>query len=188
MLVGYARVSSENDRQNTDLQMDALKSENIDSRHIFFDHASGAKTNRPGLKKALDFLQSGDSLVVWKLDRLGRSLPDLLKIVKDLQHRGIGFRSITEAMDTTKPQGQFIFQMFACLAEYERSLAHERIMAGLISARLRGRKGGRPFAIDTEKMQTIKQLLEAGTTKAQIARNFNIPRSTLNDSLKRLGS
>ena len=187
MLVGYARVSSENDRQNTNLQTDALKAENIDSRNIFFDYASGAKTNRPGLKKALEFLQSGDCLVVWKLDRLGRSLPDLLKIIQDLQERKIGFRSITEQMDTTKPHGQFIFQLFACLAQYERSLARERIMAGLESAKLRGKRGGRPVAIDAEKMQTIKELLASGSSKAQICRNFNIPRSTLTDSLKRLG-
>jgi DNA invertase Pin-like site-specific DNA recombinase len=185
MLIGYMRVSSETDRQNTNLQKDALLKEGVDPRNIFEDYASGAKDNRSGLKKALEFLQEGDCLIVWKLDRLGRSLPHLLTIITDLQKRKISFRSITEKMDTTTPHGEFIFNLFGCLAQYERALTKERIMAGLEAAKKRGRVGGRPRKINEEKLESILDILKAGTSKAQICRNFNIPRSTLNDTLRR---
>ena len=185
MLIGYMRVSSENDRQTTNLQKDALLKEGIDSRNIFEDHASGAKDNRPGLKEALEFMREGDCLVVWKLDRLGRSLPHLLSIVTDLQKRKISFRSITEQMDTNTPHGEFIFNLFGSLAQYERALAKERILAGLEAAKKRGRIGGRPRKINEEKLESILEILKNGTSKAQICRNFGIPRSTLNDTLGR---
>ena len=147
---------------------------------------SGIRDDRPGLKNALSYLKEGDTLVVWKLDRLGRSLSHLLQIVTDLQERKIGFKSITENMDTSTAHGEFIFNLFGSLAQYERSLARERIMAGLEAAKKRGKTGGRPRAIDQEKLNTILELLKNGTSKAQICRNFGIPRSTLNDSLKRI--
>jgi DNA invertase Pin-like site-specific DNA recombinase len=186
MLIGYMRVSSETDRQNTDLQKDALLKAGIDERNIFEDRMSGIRDDRVGLKKALDYLKEGDVLVVWKLDRLGRSLTHLLKIVTDLQKRGIGFKSLTENMDTSTAHGEFIFNLFGSLAQYERSLARERIMAGLEAARKRGKVGGRPRKIDQEKLHTIIELLKNGTSKAKICRNFDIPRSTLEDSLKRV--
>jgi hypothetical protein len=130
MLVGYMRVSSENERQNTDLQYDALIKVGVDSRNIYQDKASGVKSQRVGLKNALDFMKKGDCLIVWKLDRLGRSLPHLIQIVAELKARGIAFRSLTETMmDTTTPQGEFLFNIFASLAQYERSLNQERAIA-----------------------------------------------------------
>lgn len=149
------------------------------------DNMSGVRDDRSGLKAALEYLKKDDTLVVWKLDRLGRSLPHLLKIVTDLQKRNIGFKSITENMDTSTAHGEFIFNLFGSLAQYERSLAKERILAGLESAKKRGRVGGRPRKIDNEKLETITGLIKNGTSKAQICRNFGIPRSTLNDSLRR---
>src|SRR5919106_6140230 len=119
MLVGYMRVSSDNNRQTTDLQRDALIRAGVDERHLFEDKASGARDDRPGLARALAYVQPGDCLVVWKLDRLGRSLPHLLSIVTDLQSRGIAFRSLTEQMDTTTPHGEFLFSVFGALAQYE---------------------------------------------------------------------
>jgi DNA invertase Pin-like site-specific DNA recombinase len=189
MLIGYMRVSSENERQNTDLQYDALIKAGIDPRNIYQDKASGAKSQRVGLRNALDFMQNGDCLIVWKLDRLGRSLPHLIQIITDLKARGIAFRSLTETMmDTTTPQGEFLFNIFASLAQYERSLNQERVIAGLQAARLRGKKGGRPSVIKKEKMEEILDALRAGKTKASICRNFDIKRSTLYDSLKRFNT
>ena len=186
MLVGYMRVSSENERQNTDLQYDALLKVGVDSRNIYQDKASGVKSQRVGLKNALDFMKKGDCLIVWKLDRLGRSLPHLIQIVAELKARGIAFRSLTETMmDTTTPQGEFLFNIFASLAQYERSLNQERVIAGLEAAKRRGKKGGRPSIITKEKMEEVLDALMAGKSKASICRNFDIKRSTLYDSLKR---
>lgn len=179
MLIGYMRVSSEGERQSTDLQMDALLKAGVDSRHIFEDKASGAKDKREGLQKALNFLKNGDCLVVWKLDRLGRSLPHLISILTDLRKRGIQFRSLTEAMDTTTAHGELLFNVFGSLAQYERELTRERIMAGLQSARARGRIGGRQRVISDEKMELILSQLREGKSKSSICRNFGINRSTL---------
>ncbi|KAB0565871.1 recombinase family protein [Brucella anthropi] len=187
MLVGYMRVSSIDDRQNVDLQRDALIAAGVDERHLHSDKASGARDDRPGLKSCLADLRSGDCLIVWKLDRLGRSLPHLLSIINDLKSRGISFRSLTEQMDTTTAQGELFFSLFGALAQYERSLTQERVNAGLAAARRRGRKGGRPLAIDPEKMEQILAALKAGTSKASVCRSFNIPRSTLIDTLSRIG-
>ena len=187
MLVGYMRVSTDGDRQVMDLQRDALLAAGVDARHLFEDRASGSRGNRAGLAKMLEFMKSGDCLVVWKLDRLGRSLPHLLTTVTDLKSRGIAFRSLTEQMDTTTPQGEFLFHIFGALAQFERSLIQERVQAGLAAARHRGRRGGRPTAIDAEKLGAVTVALDAGATKAAVCRTFGIKRSTLIDSLARIG-
>ena len=187
MLVGYMRVSTDGDRQVLDLQRDALIAAGVDERHLFEDRISGRRTDRAGLAKALAFAKPGDCLVVWKLDRLGRSLPHLLMTVTGLKERGIAFRSLTEQMDTTTPQGELLFHVFGALAQFERSLTQERVRAGLAAARRRGRRGGRPIMIDAEKLATITGALEAGATKAAVCRSFGIKRSTLVDSLARIG-
>jgi DNA invertase Pin-like site-specific DNA recombinase len=142
MLVGYMRVSSESDRQITDLQRDALLAAGVDGRHLFEDHASGAKDDRPGLTQALSFVRPGDVLVVWKLDRLGRSLSHLLCIVNTLKEKQVAFRSLTEGMDTTTASGELLFHVFGALAQYERAMTKERVVAGLAAARRRGRVSG----------------------------------------------
>ncbi len=187
MLVGYMRVSSETDRQNTDLQRDALLATGVDSRHLFEDHASGAKDDRPGLAKALEFVCPGDILVVWKLDRLGRSLAHLLSIVTSLKDKKVAFRSLTEGMDTTTPSGELLFHLFGALAQYERSLTQERVVAGLQAARRRGRIGGRPQAITGEKLEAITNALGSGMSKAAICRNFGVKRTTLIETLNQVG-
>jgi DNA invertase Pin-like site-specific DNA recombinase len=183
MLVGYMRVLTDSDRQVLDLQRDALVAAGVDERHLFEDRVSGSRGDRTGLAKALAFIKSGDCLVVWKLDRLGRSLPHLLTTVTDLKN----FRSLTEQMDTTTPQGEFLFHIFGALAQFERSLIQERVQAGLAAARRRGRRGGRPTAVDAEKLAAVIAALDAGVTKAAACRTFGIKRSTLIDSLARIG-
>jgi len=187
MLVGYMRVSSDNDRQTTALQRDALLAAGVDERHLFEDKASGARDDRPGLAGALEFVRAGDCLVVWKLDRLGRSLPHLLSIVTGLSDRHVAFRSLTEQMDTTTPHGEFLFIVFGALAQFERALTQERVRAGLAAARRRGRRGGRPPALDLEKLGAVVAALDAGATKAAVCRTFGIARSTLIDTLARAG-
>jgi DNA invertase Pin-like site-specific DNA recombinase len=146
MLVGYMRTSAADERQSVDLQRDALIAAGVDERHLYQDKASGARDDRPGLKACLEFLHSGDVLVVWKIDRLGRSLSHMIRIVEEIKTRGVAFRSLTEQMDTTTPHGEFLFNIFGSLAQYERALIKERVMAGLAAARRHGRKGGRPPA------------------------------------------
>lgn len=187
MLIGYMRVSSETDRQSTDLQRDALLAAGVDARHIFEDRASGARDDRPGLTACLGYLKTGDILVVWKLDRLGRSLPHLLEIIADLRRRAVAFRSLTEGMDTVTPQGELLFHIFGALAQYERALTRERVQAGLAAARRRGRRGGRPPVLPPEQIDAIIVALEAGTSKAAVCRIFGIARSTLIDTLTRHG-
>jgi DNA invertase Pin-like site-specific DNA recombinase len=148
MLVGYARVSTQD--QNLDLQKDALTKDGC--QKIFTDVASGAETEREGLAEAIRFLREGDSLVVWKLDRLGRSLKDLIDNVNTLQTRRVGFRSLQESIDTTTSGGKLIFHVFGALAEFERDLIRERTQAGLAAARVRGRLGGRPKALDEKRL------------------------------------
>jgi len=183
MLIGYMRISSENDRQVMDLQYDALIKAGVEPRHIYQDKVSGAKDIRVGLQKALDYLESGDTLIVWKLDRLGRSLPHLISIVDSFKEKDIGFVSITEQMDTTTPHGEFLFSVFAALAQYERSLTKERIKAGLVAAKKRGKIGGRPRVISNEQMQLVRESLSSGMSKAAICRSFNVKRTTLYDNL-----
>jgi DNA invertase Pin-like site-specific DNA recombinase len=154
MLVGYTRVSTI--EQNVALQEDALKGAGCTK--LFHDSASGAKAVRPGLTAALEFVREGDVLVFWRLDRLGRSLADLLVTVKHLEARGVGFKSLTEAIDTTTSGGRLVFQLFGAMAEFERNLIKERTLAGLSSARARGRFGGRPKVLDEQKVALARQL------------------------------
>ncbi len=187
MLVGYMRVSSDSDRQNTDLQRDALLAAGVDVRHLYEDRASGAKDDRSGLAQALEFVRPGDVLVVWKLDRLGRSLSHLLTIVNMLKDKQVAFRSLTEGMDTTTASGELLFNVFGALAQYERALIQERVIAGLVAAKRRGRIGGRPPAIVGEKLDAIIAALNGGMSKAAVCRNFSIKRTTLIDTLARVG-
>lgn len=154
MLIGYARVSTH--EQNLDLQMDALKAAGCE--HIFTDTASGAKTDRPGLTSALELCRKEDTLVVWKLDRLGRSLPHLVETVRDLVDKGVGFKSLQESIDTTTSGGKLIFHIFASLAEFERDIIRERTKAGLVAARARGRMGGRPKGVNVKKQKAALAL------------------------------
>ena len=187
MQIGYMRVSSDSDRQTSDLQRDALLAAGVDGRHLFEDHASGAKDDRPGLAKALAFVQPGDVLVLWKLDRLGRSLSHLLSIVNALKEKQVAFRSLTEGMDTTTASGELLFHVFGALAQYERALTRERVVAGLAAARRRGRVGGRPAAISGEKLDAVLAALNAGMSKAAVCRNFRVKRTTLLETLARIG-
>jgi len=188
MLIGYMRVSSiDGKRQNTDLQLDALLKYGVDKRNIYEDQASGSKDNRKGLTGALKYLERGDTLVVWKLDRLGRSLSHLVKLINDLKEREIEFCSLTEGINTSTVSGQLQFHIFASLAQFERGLIQERVNAGLESARRRGRMGGRPKVLDQEKIDLIVESLNEGMSKAAVCRNFNVKRSTLIDTLNRIG-
>ncbi|MBU3014635.1 recombinase family protein [Poseidonibacter lekithochrous] len=183
MLVGYIRVSTAD--QNLNLQKDTLIKYGVDERNIFSDKTSGSKDKRVGLDKAIEFLKEGDTLVVWKLDRLGRSLAHLISVITSLKNRNISFASITEGMDTTTASGELFFHIFGALAQFERSLIQERVNAGLEAARQRGIRGGRPRAIDDEKLIAMKKALDDGMSKAAICRTFNVKRSTLIDSLNR---
>lgn len=156
MKIGYARISTSD--QNLDLQRDALKSAGCEE--IFQDVASGAKTARAGLDKALAYVRAGDTLVVWRLDRLGRSLSHLIKLVTELEERGIGFHSLQESINTSTSGGKLIFHMFGALAEFERNLIRERTQAGLKAARARGRKGGRPKALNAKKTELLFKLYD----------------------------
>ena len=151
MLLGYARVSMHD--QNLDLQKDALKGASCEK--TFLDEISGSTKHRPGLERALDSLREGDTLIVWRLDRLGRSLKDLIELVGELERKGVALRSLQEAIDTTSPGGKLIFHVFGALAEFERNLIRDRTKAGLAAARARGRKGGRPKSLDTEKRNYV---------------------------------
>lgn len=179
MLIGYARVSTI--EQTLDLQQDALRKAGCEQ--LFTDHISGAKSERPGLRQALEFARSGDVMVVWKLDRLGRSLKQLIEIVAELQAQNIGFRSLTENIDTTSPGGKLIFHIFGSLAEFERDLIRERTLAGLAAARARGRKGGRPRAAslnDEHKIARAQALYnDKHYTIKDICEMLNISRVTL---------
>ena len=183
MLIGYMRVSTED--QTTSLQKDALLHYGVDERNIFSDIISGASDKRDGLEKALNFLQEGDTLVVWKLDRLGRSLAHLIQIISSLKAKNISFVSLTEGMDTTTASGELFFHIFGALAQFERSLITQRVKAGLESAKKRGKIGGRPRTIDYEKLKAIKEAIDSDMSKSAVCRTFNVKRSTLIDSLKR---
>lgn len=176
MLVGYARVSTE--EQNFDLQIDALQQAGCEK--IFQDEMSGAKAERPGLSAALSFARNGDTLVVWRLDRLGRSLKDLIARVEDLQQRGVAFRSLHESIDTGSPSGKLQFHIFSALAEFERDLIHERTMAGLKAARARGRVGGRKRSMTSEKVKLASRLMQDRTISVDaICRTLHVSRATL---------
>lgn len=184
-LVGYARVSTT--AQDPSLQLDAL--EEVGCERIFTDTASGARSDRPEFTKALDYLRGEDVLVVWRLDRLGRSLPHLVQTMADLEARSIGFRSLTEALDTTSAAGRFVVGVFMSLAAFERDLIRERTMAGLAAARARGRRGGRKPALADEDIATAKDLLAPGTRSvAEVAKSLGCGRSTLYRALAEAGA
>jgi DNA invertase Pin-like site-specific DNA recombinase len=184
--IGYARVST--DDQTLDLQRDALREAGCTK--IFEEYASGARAARPQLAAALDYCREevGDMLVVWKLDRLGRSLKNLLEIVEGLTRRGIGLQVLTGApVDTTTPHGIMVFQLFAALAEYERALIHERVIAGLAAARARGRKGGRRPKLSPAQQQVAREMAEAKMAITTIAKTLQCSRHTVYKALAQTG-
>jgi len=181
MFIGYARISTHD--QNLALQHDALTA--ADCEKIFTDVASGGQTERPGLTDAMNQLRLGDTLVVWRLDRLGRSLRHLIDTVTGLQSLGIGFRSLTEGIETQSSGGRLVFHLFACLAEFERSVIQERTRAGLVAARSRGRRGGRPSLMDEKKTALARRMhTDPANTAAEICRALGVSRATLYRSLK----
>ncbi len=176
MLIGYARVSTQD--QKPELQLDALTAAGCEK--VFEEKASGAQRDRPQLQAAIDYMRAGDTLVVWKLDRLARSMKQLIETVEGLDARGIGFRSLTEAIDTTTPGGKLVFHIFGALAEFERSIIRERTKAGLASARARGRLGGRPPALSPEDLAAARALLsDPDITVDAVARRLGVAPSTL---------
>ena len=181
MRIGYARVST--DDQTLDLQKDALKHSKC--RQVYEEQASGKNTGRPQLEGCLKSLREGDTLVVWRLDRLGRNLADLVGLVAQLEERKIDFESLTEKIETVSPAGRLVFHVFAALAEFERNLIRERTVAGLKAARARGRTGGRPSKLSPKEIKTIRALLRsADIPVSEIAARFHIARSTLYRALK----
>jgi len=175
MLIGYARVSTQD--QNLDLQLDALTKAGC--RKVFDDKISGSCAERPGLTKTLEMLREGDTLVVWKLDRLGRSVHHLVDLVGGLNQQGIQFKSLTDAIDTTTPSGRFFFHVMASLAEMERELTIERTRAGLEVARQLGRIGGRKRKMTDSKMESAKKLLASGMAPRDVAENLGVSVPTL---------
>ncbi|QGU05919.1 recombinase family protein [Corynebacterium comes] len=182
-LIGYMRVSKSDGSQTTDLQRDALIAAGVDPGHLYEDMASGKKEDRPHLEACLKALRSGDTLLVWKLDRLGRNLRHLVNIVHDLTARGVGLKVLTgqgAAIDTTSAQGKLVFGIFAALAEFERELISERTKAGLESARARGRKGGRPFKMTPAKVRlAMASMGQPETNVAALCEELDITRQTL---------
>jgi len=179
MLIGYARVST--NEQNLNLQRDALLKAGVSSKNIFTDTITGTKSERPGLSQALSHLRQGDTLVVWRLDRLGRSLKHLIETVTVLKQQGIAFKSITENIDTSTATGQLVFHIFGALAEFERNLINERTMAGLEAARARGTTGGRPrLKSAAGKVAMAKKLYRDRTLSIpEICKTLNISKATL---------
>jgi len=175
MLVGYARVSTQD--QNLELQLKALKK--IGCKKLCQDQISGTKNNRPGLQLALEVLRKGDTLVVWKLDRLGRTVKGLVDLVNKLHQNGTHFKSITDNVDTSTPSGRFFFHIMASLAQMERELVGERTRAGLAAAKAQGRIGGRKRKMTKSKIESAKKLLASGTLPKDVARNLGVSIPTL---------
>jgi DNA invertase Pin-like site-specific DNA recombinase len=175
MLIGYARVSTQD--QNLDLQIDALT--NAGCKKIFHEKTSGSRAERPEFSKALEALREGDTLVVWKLDRLGRSVKNLVDLVGELHKQGIQFKSLTDAIDTGTPSGRFFFHVMASLAQMERELTVERTRAGLETARKLGRKGGRKRRMTDSKIESAKRLLANGMPPRDVALNLSVSIPTL---------
>jgi DNA invertase Pin-like site-specific DNA recombinase len=170
--------------QNLELQLDAF--ERAGCTKVFEDRISGAKAERPGLDQALDYLRPGDTLVVWRLDRLGRSLKHLVQVVSELEEQGVGFRSLEESIDTTTTGGRLVFHIFSALAEFERTLIRERTMAGLAAARARGRLGGRPRKLSPKQEQMLYQMYDGREhTVAEICEMFELSRSGVYKYLER---
>ncbi|MFU7598256.1 recombinase family protein [Legionella pneumophila] len=200
MLIGYARVSKADGSQTTDLQRDALLAEGVKEEFIYQDHASGKRDDRPGLKSCLKSLREGDTLIVWKLDRLGRDLHHLVNTVHDLTARNVGLKVLTghgAAIDTTTAAGKLVFGIFAALSEFEREMIKERTLAGMASARARGRKGGRPYKMTPAKLRLAMASLgqletkigplceELGITKQTLYRHLS-PKGELREDGKKL--
>lgn len=183
MIIGYARVSTQDQRH--ELQVDALTSAGCEQ--IFQEKITGKLRERPELNQCLRSLRKGDTLVVWKLDRLARSLKDLVGIIHDLSERQVGFKSLTESIDTTSSGGRLVFHIFGALAEFEHSLIRERTIAGMQAARARGRKGGRKPVMSKPDIEKANAMLsDPYITKKEVAEHFGVSRVTLNASLKKL--
>ena len=178
--VGYARVSTVD--QDPALQRDALAKAGC--AKVFEDRASGARADRPGLRAALDYVRLGDVLITWKLDRLGRSLPHLIETVTELERRGVGFRSLTEVIDTTTPGGRLVFHLFAALGQFERDLIRERTRAGLAAAATRGRTGGRRPVVTEEKLRRARELVGKGLTVREAAIRLKVGKTALYEALR----
>jgi len=178
--VGYARVSTLD--QDLSLQLDALAAAGC--LKVFEDHASGVRVDRVGLQAALDYMRDGEVLVVWRLDRLGRSLPHLIETVTDLANRGVGFRSLTEAIDTTTPGGRLIFHIFGALGQFGRDLIAERTRAGIAAAAARGRKGGRKPVITEDKLKRARSMVGTGLTVREVATRLKVGKTTLYKALR----
>ncbi|MEN0169241.1 recombinase family protein [Staphylococcus aureus] len=184
MKIGYARVST--GLQNLNLQEDRLNAYGCEK--IFSDHISGSKSKRPGLDKAIEFARSGDTIVVWRLDRLGRNMEDLITLVNELNERGVIFHSLEEniTMDKSSSTGQLLFHLFAAFAEFERNLILERSSAGRIAARARGRYGGRPEKLNQKDLNLLKTLYDNGTPIKTIAEQWQVSRTTIYRYLNKL--
>ncbi|EIT0991724.1 recombinase family protein [Staphylococcus pseudintermedius] len=184
MKIGYARVST--GLQNLNLQEDRLNAYGCEK--IFSDHISGSKSKRPGLDKAIEFARSGDTIVVWRLDRLGRNMEDLITLVNELNERGVSFHSLEEniTMDKSSSTGQLLFHLFAAFAEFERNLILERSSAGRIAARTRGRYGGRPEKLNQKDLNLLKTLYDNGTPIKTIAEQWQVSRTTIYRYLNKL--
>ena len=179
-LIGYARVSTA--EQDTALQTDALRK--VGCERVFEDVVSGAKADRPGLAAALAYLRDGDVLAVWRLDRLGRSLPHLIETIGALEARGVGFRSLTESIDTTTSGGRLIFHVFGALGQFERDLIRDRTKAGLTAAAARGRKGGRKPVVTAEKLQRAQEHIANGLNVREAATRLKIGKTALYSALQ----
>ena len=179
-LIGYARVSTA--EQDTALQTDALRK--VGCERVFEDVVSGAKADRPGLAAALAYLRDGDVLAVWRLDRLGRSLAHLIETIGALEARGVGFRSLTESIDTTTPGGRLIFHVFGALGQFERDLIRDRTKAGLTAAAARGRKGGRKPVVTAEKLQRAQEYIANGLNVREAATRLKVSKTALYSALQ----
>ena len=183
MIIGYARVSMHD--QNLDLQQDALRKAGCEK--IFVDQITGKSFNRPGLEQTIQILRQGDTLVVWRLDQLGRSLKHLIELVSELENREIGFKSLTESINTTSPSGKLVFHIFGALAEFERNLIVERTKAGLIAARARGRPGGRPPSLDDKQREALVLLYkEKKHSVKEICQIMGVSKQTLYNYLRQV--
>jgi DNA invertase Pin-like site-specific DNA recombinase len=198
MLIGYMRVSKNDGSQTLDLQKDALIAAGVDEERLYHDYASSKQDSRPGLESCFKALQPGNTLIVWKLDRLGRSLKELVTMIDELRHRKIGFKVLAghgAQIDTSTPNGRLVFGLFAALAEFERELIVERTNAGLAAARARGRRGGRPRKVDTATLKMASAAMsDPKSIATEVAKRLNITTATLytyvngDGSLKKSGA
>lgn len=186
MIRGYARVSTE--EQNLDLQLDALQRAGCDTREIYTDRAGGIATYRPGFTRLMEALQAGDTLVVWRLDRLTRGVRRMLNLLPEIEARGVRLVSIMEAIDTSHAAGRLTVHVLASIAQYERELGHERVAAGIAAARQRGTKFGRPRALSPADVLAARVLLDKGMSRRAIALVFNVARMTISDALNGAGA